>query len=137
MSKTTASSNEDPLLRRARAASRQAYSPYSGVRVGAAVETADGSVLAGCNVENASLGLTRCAERVALVAAVQAGHRRVTRIAVYVDGGDGRSDVAPRPCGACLQFMAEFCAPETPIVTANGPARCLGDYLPHPFRLDR
>jgi len=133
----TGKAGEDPLLALARAAAVDAYAPYSGVRVGAAVETPDGSMIGGCNVENASLGLTLCAERVALVGAVRAGHRRVTRVAVYVDGGEDRASVAPVPCGACLQFMAEFCAPETPIVTATGAARSLGDYLPHPFKLQK
>ena len=132
-----ATDNEDPLLTRARSASAQAYAPYSGVRVGAAVETGDGQVYTGCNVENASLGLTLCAERVALVAAIHAGHRSIARIAVVVAPGNDGRDIAPVPCGACLQFLAEFGAPQTPIVTATGPARVLADFLPHPFRLDR
>ena len=77
---------DDALMKMAADAARSAYNPYSGVAVGAAVEMADGSVFAGCNIENASFGLTLCAERVALAAAIVAGHRRVVRVAVTLSG---------------------------------------------------
>lgn len=78
------------------------YSPYSVFPVGAAVLTSDGSIYLGTNIENASYGLTICAERVAICSAVTAGKKKITAIAIYAKNGD-----AP-PCGACRQFIAEF-----------------------------
>ena len=91
------------LLARARGAADQAYVPYSGFPVGAAVLTADGSIHTGCNVENASYGLTICAERVAATGAVSSGHREIVAVAVS-------ATKVPRttPCGACRQFLNEF-----------------------------
>lgn len=93
----------DALLTAARKVQAEAYAPYSNFKVGAALEAMDGTIFVGCNVENASYGLTICAERAAICAAVSAGARRFRRAVVV-------SDVDPpaAPCGACRQVLAEF-----------------------------
>jgi cytidine deaminase len=101
----------DTLLEAAYDAKSNAYCPYSNFAVGAAVLCEDGQVFAGCNVENASFGLTICAERNALSAAVANGHVSFKAIAVVTDA----SSIA-RPCGACRQFIAEFSKEKDPIV---------------------
>jgi cytidine deaminase len=94
-------SRDRGLVAAARRARDAAYAPYSKFRVGAAVRTKDGAIYTGANIENASYGLSLCAERVAIHKAVSEGHRELDTVAVYADGG------AP-PCGACRQVMAEF-----------------------------
>lgn len=89
-----------------------AHAPYSQFQVGAAVETSDGKIFSGCNVENLSFGLTICAERAAIFSAVAAGHRDFARIVVVAD-----TDQPISPCGACRQVMAEFSIPE--VILAN------------------
>jgi len=91
------------LVRRARAVMANAYAPYSHFPVGAAVQAEDGSVHVGTNVENASYGLTICAERMAVGAAIAAGQRRLVRVAVA-----SQVDPPATPCGACRQLLAEF-----------------------------
>ncbi len=91
------------LVRQARAVQQHAYCPYSRFRVGAAIEAADGRVFVGCNVESASYGVTICAERMALGAAVAGGARRLARVVVATDAEPPAS-----PCGACRQLLAEF-----------------------------
>jgi cytidine deaminase len=99
--KAMTSFERDQLIREALDAQQRAYCPYSNFPVGAALLAASGKTYHGANVENASYGLTICAERVALVAAVAAGDREFTAIAVASRGGAS-------PCGACRQFLAEF-----------------------------
>lgn len=116
------------LVRAAVAARRRAYAPYSRFSVGAAVLTVGGAIYTGCNVEDASYGLTVCAERVAIHTAVAAGRRRLRAVAVA--GAAGIS-----PCGACRQVMDEF-GVETVILASPGaePAVvALRDLLPRPF----
>ena len=108
------------LVEAARAATARAYAPYSGLHVGAALALSDGSVEAGCNIENASYGLTVCAERVAVGRAVSGGDSApvgaglIARVAVFCD----RAPVL-MPCGACRQVLAEFAAPETEVLCAG------------------
>ena len=115
------------LVAAARAAAARAYAPYSKYRVGAALLADDGTVFAGCNVENASYGLTNCAERTALFKAVSEGRRSFRALAIV--GGTAKAPALP--CGACRQALAEFCAPDMPVAVA--PLR--GGYLPFSFAL--
>ena len=119
------------LVKAARAVRRNAHAPYSRFRVGAAV-LAGGAVHAGANVENASYGLTVCAERVAVGTAVAAGARRLEAVAV----ASGTEEPTP-PCGACLQTLAEFGGPDLPVVLAGARGRIvettLGELLPRAF----
>ena len=96
----------DSLVEAAWQAREMAYAPYSNFRVGAVLLAADGRVFSGCNVENISYGLTNCAERVAIGAAVAAGVREFLAVAVVADTG-----VPISPCGACRQVLAEFGVP--------------------------
>ena len=96
------------LVEAAQVARQQAYAPYSGFTVGAAVLTSSGAIYTGCNVENASYGLTMCAERVAIHNAVAAGEREVMAVAVVSEPG-------ATPCGACRQVLAEF-APQPKVL---------------------
>lgn len=126
-------SDSDPraLVEAATGARDRAQAPFSGFKVGAALESTDGAVHTGCNIENASYSLTICAERVALVKALSEGDTRFTRIAVVAD----TSEPTP-PCGPCRQLLWEYCG-DIEVVLANldGPKarHRLADLLPLPF----
>ena len=123
------------LLNMARDAAKFAYVPYSRFPVGAALECGDGEVYTGCNVENAALGSTICAERTAIVKAVSDGYRQFVRLAIY-----GEGEKYCLPCGSCRQFLAEFDPEgETEILCTRSGGRYvsyrLSQLLPHPFEL--
>jgi cytidine deaminase len=120
----------DGLETAARAAQAHAYAPYSHFQVGAALEADDGTVFAGCNVENASYGLTICAERAALAAAVAHGRQRFRRLVVVSD-----IDPPAAPCGACRQMLSEFGA-QLPVDAVGRSTRAswtLAELLPAAF----
>lgn len=109
------------LIAAATEARKNAHAPYSKYPVGAALLTEDGRIFLGCNIENASYGLTICAERVAFGSAIAAGVRRFTQIAIVADGP------RPVPCGACLQVMAEF-SPTLAITIASPDSKTVSEY---------
>ena len=119
------------LVDAARRARERAVAPFSTFKVGAALETADGTIVTGCNIENATYGLTICAERVAMFKALSEGHRRFTRIAIVAD-----TEAPTPPCGACRQILWEF-GGDLAIVLANLHAEtgrhALSTLLPLPF----
>ncbi|SFS06416.1 cytidine deaminase [Halomicrobium zhouii] len=119
----------DSLVEAAREATESSYAPYSEYYVGAAVQTADGTVFTGCNVENANYSNSLHAEEVAIGSAVRAGHQEFTRIAVSTAARDGQT-----PCGMCRQTLTEFCDEEFQVVCDEGDGEVteyrLGDLLP-------
>jgi cytidine deaminase len=119
------------IVHAARIAREHAMAAFSEFKVGAALETADGRVITGCNIENSTYGLTMCAERVAIFKAVSEGHRSFTRIAVVADTSQPTS-----PCGACRQILWEF-AGNIEVLLADlekiKTTHMLKDLLPHPF----
>ena len=121
----------DPLIEAALAARRNAHAPFSHFQVGAALEDSEGRVHTGCNVENATYGLTVCAERVAVFKAISEGARKFRRIAIAAD-----TDSPTPPCGACRQILWEF-AGDLEIVLANCQTETarhrLSALLPFPF----
>ena len=123
--------DSERLVAEARAARERAIAPYSHFKVGAALRLKDGRIVTGCNVENASYGLTVCAERVALLKALSDGFREFTMIAVVAD-----TENPTPPCGPCRQLLWEYCG-DIPVVLANltdiKAHHQLADLLPHPF----
>lgn len=124
-------SDHDPLVDAARAARQHALADYSRFPVGAALETAGGQIITGCNIENATYGLTMCAERVAVFKAISDGHRVFRRLAVVAD------TIEPTPpCGACRQILWELVG-DIEITIANLHTTLTSyhvrDLLPHPF----
>jgi cytidine deaminase len=121
----------DPICQAALAARENAHAPFSRFKVGAAVEDENGRVHTGCNIENATYGLTICAERVAIFKALSEGARRFRRIAVAAD-----TDVLTPPCGACRQILWEFCGNiEVTLVNPRGMMETfrMQDLFPRPF----
>ena len=121
----------EKLVDAARQARQHAVSDFSGFKVGAALETDSGEIITGCNIENATYGLTLCAERVAIFKALSDGKRSFTRIAVVAD----TQDPTP-PCGACRQIIWEFCG-DAEVIIANltevKTTLRMKDLLPLPF----
>ena len=119
------------LVSAALAARENAFAPFSKFKVGAAIEDAEGRIHTGCNVENATYGLTVCAERVAVYKAISEGVRRFRRIAIAAD-----ADALTPPCGACRQILWEFCG-DVELVLANLHGKTetyhLKDLFPKPF----
>ncbi len=124
-------SAKDALIATARAARENAHAPYSNFRVGAALRAKSGRVFGGCNVENATYGLTVCAERVAIWKAISEGERGFDAIAVVTD-----TDGLTPPCGACRQLIWEFCG-DAEVVMANLKGKVqvykMRELLPSPF----
>ncbi|MFH1830401.1 MAG: cytidine deaminase [Pseudomonadota bacterium] len=125
----------DHLIQKAKEARDKAYAPYSEFRVGAALESSDGKIFTGCNVESASYGATCCAERTALVKAISEGVREFTRIAIFA----GTKEPCP-PCGICRQMLYEF-APELEVIMAGTEGKAtsskLSELMPNPFHSER
>jgi len=121
----------DPLIAAALAARENAHAPFSKFKVGAAIEDAQGGMHTGCNVENATYGLTLCAERVAVFKAISEGARQFRRVAVVAD-----TDTLTPPCGACRQILWEFCG-DVELVLSNLHGKTetlrLQDLFPRPF----
>lgn len=130
----------DLLVKEAIMARSNSYCPYSGYAVGACVQTDDGKTFSGCNVENASYGLTICAERVAITKAVSEGAKKITAIAI----AGGKKDAAVLdeafPCGACRQVLREFASDDIPIIVAKSVEEyrifTLGELYPESFGPD-
>jgi cytidine deaminase len=124
-------SEHDPLVAAAKLARENAHAPFSNFRVGAAVRANSGRVFGGCNVENATYGLTLCAERVAIFKAISEGERGFDAIAVSTD-----TETLTPPCGACRQIIWEFCG-DVPVILSNLNGKTetihMRDLFPKPF----
>lgn len=122
------------LINKARSALPNSYSPYSGIKIAAAVLSTSGGIVSGVNVENASYGLSICAERAALFKAVSEGIRDFKAMCIYSE------DVEPYPCGACLQVISEFFAGDNPVIICNKDSvkmYKLSELYPYRFKLEK
>ena len=123
--------SDSKLIEAARNAREHAHADFSHFKVGAAIETEDGTIISGCNIENATYGLTVCAERIALFKALSEGHRKFRRIAVVAP-----PDAPTPPCGPCRQLLWEF-AGDIEVILANLSGETgrhtIGELLPQPF----
>lgn len=130
---------KEALCAMATEAMKNAWVPYSGFSVGAALLCSDGTVYTGCNIENASYTPTVCAERTAVFKAVSEGQRSFAALAV-ASGRNGKPDAAFPPCGVCRQVLAEFCAPDMPVYVCEKDGSIttytLADLLPFAFTSD-
>ena len=121
----------DKLVKAAKAVRERAHAPFSGFKVGAAIEDEHGRIFTGCNVENATYGLSLCAERVAVAKAISEGAGKLTRVAVVAD-----TTIPTPPCGACRQILWEFCGDaELTLANLGGELETtsVGQTLPRPF----
>ena len=124
------------LIETAKAARKNAYSPYSRFSVGAALLTKSGKIYTGCNIENATFSPTVCAERTAFAKAISEGEREFVAIAIVGGYDDDRS--VCYPCGVCRQFMSEFCAGDFKLFFADGEETIeysFDEIMPHRFHL--
>lgn len=125
------------LIEKAREALSNAYCPYSGYKVGAAVLTVKGKIYAGCNIENGSYGAANCAERTAVFKAVSEGEREFSAIAIFTEEGND----PPFPCGICRQVLTEFCSPDMPVIVYDGERSLynftLEELIPFSFTFDK
>ena len=131
-----AKNNAESLLVRARRAASHAHCPYSNFHVGAAVRCEDGSVIDGCNVENASYGLSICAERVALFTAISQGKQPIELAVSCIDAQSDASPESRMPCGACRQVMQELLPANAAIQIDGVGTRHLQQLLPEGFELN-
>ena len=123
----------DELINQSRLAKSKSYSPYSKFKVGSALLLKDGSVVLGCNIEDASYSTTICAERCAIFKAISEGQRDFLKIVVATDSAEPSF-----PCGSCLQVMVEFCDENFQVILANSHSHkvyTLKDLIPYPFKL--
>ncbi len=121
------------LKTKAKEAIKHSYSPYSQYRVSAAIETENGNIYTGTNIENSSYSMTMCAERVAIFKAISNGNKKIVKILIYSDNKE-----MPYPCGACLQVMSEFCEKDAIIIVSNNKSDetySLDKLLPKKFQL--
>lgn len=125
---------KEELIKAAQEAMNHAYTPYSKFNVGAAILSEDGKIYTGCNIENASYGLTNCAERTAIFKAVSEGVREFKAMAVV-----GNTDIPISPCGACRQVLSEFATPNMIVFLANTKGESkdftVEELLPYSFSL--
>ncbi len=136
INKTLNKAQAEQLMQKAREVKKFSHSPYSKFIVGSAVLLEDGSIFTGTNIENASYGLTCCAERVAIFAARSTSRSAFTAIAISIGEDSAKMEKKHLvPCGACRQVMAEFMTMDTPVLIDGNQTFTLGSLLPHAFTL--